>query len=312
MQNQTTLEVTHNVTPLGEISYKNVLAGLEESPQDVALLAQKEAIEAEFTDLVQSAKSDKMEAQFMHLKNLIDGAKSLDLILEDIVYFLTDCESSTIRDYKSYLISLNRSFEEVKTLNLMSKKQIFKQLVQDVQSEIRKHLEGFTFFNKGGITGQLKPIEIILNNYEWVVDLSFNDTIDQPKHRLELLKQIERISIQDNHTKELKIYNLEHFKNTGEKVRILSNNDIKTLNTQKSQRGGGVYATYSAQSLAQHIKDLLDTEVTAIKKELEEEQKAQTIKNAIEAKARMRKEIELEMAQKAPLTIEAPQTTQEG
>lgn len=306
MQKETqTPEITLAVTPLVQekLLYSEVLAQLEHNPTNTELVALKDAYEVKFQEILKTAKGDKVEKQFSQIAHLITSAKSLDLIVEDVIYFLTDCDSSTIRDYKQYLISLNRSFEEVKTLNLMNKKQVFKMLVDDVASEIRQHLEGANFFDKGAITALLQPIAIICDNYEWIVDLYFNDSIDQPKHRLELVKQIARVQKVDNHSKELKIYKMDTFKDNGVKVAVFSNNEIKALNTQKSIRGGGTYFTFSASSLAQHIKDTLDAEAKAIKEFEEKEKQAQTIQNAIEAKKRMRAEIEKELGLAIPATV---------
>lgn len=275
-----------------------------------------EMTEEQINNALESASGVALEGRFNQIKSLIDGAKSLDTIIEDLVYFLTDCESQTINQYKAYLISLNRTQEEVKALNLMSKKQIFKLLCEDVHKEIQSHLAGYTLFNKGGMTGLLKPIETILNNYEWVVDLHFNDSVDQPKHRLDLISQIARVSAVDSKSKEFKIFKLDHYimtkspNTSGQKVRVLSNADIKALNTQKSLRGGGTYYTYTAQTLAVHIKDILDAELNAIKK-----YEAELIadKNATEAKAnreRMRNALIAELKKEG---IEVPATvTLEG
>lgn len=270
-----------------KMNYNEVIEALEANPSNAELLAKKEALEEVMTNLVQTASGAKMVSQFDHIKALIDGAKSLDTMLEEVIYFLTDCESSTINDYKAFKISENRNLEEVKMLELMSKKQVFKMLVDEVASEVRKHLEGANLFDKGAMTGLLKPIHLIVDNYKWIIDLHFNDSIDQPKHRLELIKQIARIFTLDNHSKELKVYSLAKFKADKVKEPILSKSDIKALNTQKTQRGSGTYFTYSASSLAQHLKDLVDAEVKLLKEEEENTRKAQNAKIAesIRAKA---------------------------
>lgn len=310
-----TTEKTIEKTVLPEVTETTETAGNAIAPINVTPEV-PEMTEEQINNAIESASGVALEGRFNQIKSLIDGAKSLDIIIEDLIYFLTDCESQTINQYKAYLISLNRTQEEVKALNLMSKKQIFKKLCEDVHKEIQSHLAGYTLFNKGGMTGLLKPIETILSNYEWVVDLHFNDSVDQPKHRLDLISQIARVSAVDSKTKEFKIFKLDHYimtkspNTSGQKVKVLSNTDIKALNTQKSLRGGGTYYTYTAQTLAVHIKDILDAELNAIKK-----YEAELIadKNATEAKAnreRMRNALIAELKKEG---IEVPATvTLEG
>lgn len=265
----------------------------------------------EIQETIETSSGVAINGRFSQISELIHQAKNLDTIVEDLVYFLTDCESQTINQYKAYLISLNRTQEEVKALNVMGKKQIFKMLCEDVNKEINQHLAGVTLFNKGGMTGLLKPIETILSNYEWVVDLHFNNTVDQPKHRLDLISQIARVSAVDTKTKEFKIFKLNHYQMTsspttsGQKVKVLSNSDIKALNVQKSLRGGGTYFTYTAQTLAQHIKDILDAELALIKK-FEAEQIAS--KNAVEAQNNRKRMRESLLAELKKEGVEIPST----
>lgn len=289
---------------LRELSYLDITNALEATPNDVVLIQQKEAMEQDFSQQIATASGAKMVQQFSAISTLIHESRNLDLLLENVIYFLTNCESNTIREYRDYLISENRSYEQVKTLELLSKKQIFKMLCDHVRAEITAQCDGINFFDKGHLTALLKPINLIIDNYEWIIDLYFNDSIDQPKHRLELIKQIARVSTIDNKSKELKVYKLDYFKSSGLKKPVLSNSEIKALNKQKSIRGGGTYATFSAQSLATHIKEVLDVEVGLLKKEEEEVKKAQIIQAGIESRKRIQAEL-IKDLKDGKITIEA-------
>ena len=269
------------------LPYSELLEAIKIAPDEatkIALETQLSNIENVLSDKVVTASGAKVNQQFSNIKTLIDTSKAIDLVLEDLVYFLTDCESQTVNQYKDYLISENRSLEQVKTLELMTKKQVFKMLVDDVNNQFRKHLEGANFFDEGHIKALRKPLSLICDNYKWVIDLQFNQTVDNPKARLELLRQIARNEALDNHTKELKIFKLATFLEKGIKEPVFTKNDIKTLNTASGRHG---FYMHTATTLAVFIKDELDKESKAWQEYEEIEQKARNARaqEAIKAKA---------------------------
>lgn len=269
------------------LAYSELLEAIKIAPDEVtknALEVQISQIENVLSEKVVTASGARVNQQFANIKTLVDTSKAIDLVLEDLVYFLTDCESNTVRQYKDYLISENRSFEQVKTLELMTKKQIFKLLVDDVNAQFRKHLEGANFFDEGHIKALRKPLSLICDHYQWVIDLQFNQTVDNPKARLELLRQIARNEAIDNHSKELKIFKLDAFLEKGIKEPVFTKGDIKSLNTAMGRHG---FYLHTATTLSAYIKDELDREAKnwADYEEKEKQIKAQKAQEAIKAKA---------------------------
>lgn len=269
------------------LPYSELLEAIKNAPDEdtkKALEAQLSNIENVLNDKVVTASGGKVNQQFGNIKTLVDTSKAMDLILEDLVYFLTDCESQTVNQYKDYLISENRSFEQVKTLELLSKKQVFKMLVDDVNAQFRKHLEGSNFFDEGHMKALRKPITLISDHYKWVIDLQFNQTVDNPKARLELLRQIARNETLDNHTKELKIFKLDAFLEKGVKEPVFTKGEIKSLNTAMGRHG---FYLHTATTLSAFIKDELDKEAKnwADYEEQEKQNKAQKATEFIKQKA---------------------------
>ena len=270
-------------TPM--LSYGELLEAIKIAPDEAtknALETQLSNIENVLSEKAVTASGAKVNQQFNNIQVLVDSSKAIDLILEDLVYFLTDCESQTVNQYKDYLISSNRSVEQVKTLELMTKKQVFKLLVDDVNTQFRKHLEGANFFDEGHIKALRKPLNLICDHYRWVIDLQFNQTVDNPKARLELLKQIARNEAIDNHTKELKVFKLDVFLETGTKVPVFTKGDIKALNTASGRHG---FYLHTATTLAVYIKDEIDKEVKAFAAYEEKEKQARNAKAQEDIKA---------------------------
>ena len=214
--------------------------------------------------LLESGDKSNVYQFFGDFSNVIQTAKELDDKIIDVIYFLTDCNSTTVNDYRAFLISegvgtLKVKREEKEILVSTSeatKKEIYAELIKHIYNDLRGLLSKVNFHSSAVKTASLRDIETILANYEWIIDLRFQ-LADKPTERLKLIQTINKIWSRDNHTKQLKNADYVHFIATKEYKPVLSKNDILKLNTQTATLGHGLYSTFTAHTLEQHIAKML-------------------------------------------------------
>ena len=214
--------------------------------------------------LLESGDKSNVYQFFGDFSQVIQTAKELDDKIIDVIYFLTDCNSTTVNDYRAFLISegvgtLKVKREEKEILVATSeatKKEIYAELIKHIYNDLRGLLSKVNFHSSAVKTASLRDIETILANYEWIIDLRFQ-LADKPTERLKLIQTINKIWARDNHTKQLKNADYVHFIATKEYKPLLSKNDILKLNTQTATLGHGLYSTFTAHTLEQHIAKML-------------------------------------------------------